>query len=987
MGTNEFFGENNFGNPSAALSSGGRVLDWRPVVKKYLLAMLAVVALSLAGTARAQEVTNTNHTVVRFEISTGGQPFGSLDLELFDQEKPETVKNFLRYVYRGAYSNLVIHRLVQNYVLQGGHIVVTNPADTGAFSAYNERPSYGPITNEYSVGPELSNAFGTIAMARLEGVTNSATHNWFFNLTNNPGLDTVDGGFTVFGRVVNTTGPLNGTNLLKHFNNVPVSSAFIPGTPLTELPVSGTNLPSARYADLFTVNASIIQGPQLPAPQHSVVRFNIFTGGTNFGNIDIELFDQEKPETVKNFLLYVYSSVYSNLVINRLVPGFVLQAGRVRLVNPNANVPFSSYTPGVNWGSITNEYGVGPELANDYGTIAMARIPGETNSAGAEFFFNLTNNSSFLDTNDGGFTVFGRVINSYDERSGTNLLNYFSTFTQTNGLAFAFIQEFFESMSELAVSVERETGVLVPDLFTIQAAVIQGVIAQETTRPVATVVEPAVLPPPDVPRTTNATLRFSGTASDNQALSRVLIDGPSGRSVADGTTNWSIDVPLRPGTNDIVVRSLDAFGNLSTGETRRVFYSLKRPVALQLEGKGKTGGITNGQLMEVGVTYLISATPARGYFFIGWRGDVRETISPSVYFTMQEDAEVVCRFGRTLLGLSPGRYEGVFYTGTNGLRKSVGQIVLNLRANGYYTGQLKPFGASYGIRGKFDATGASAISGQLRDTVLVLSMGLYEEGIEAIAGRYTDGTFVSDVVLWRQQVFGATNPCAYAGSYTFNLTPPASPDNGLTDGSGFGTVTVDARGRINWSATLANQAKLNRAGVLADVPPLRGRAAILKGDRWSFYYPSLKAEAFAGDARFTGGSNFNSDVVWFSPGFADIKTNQNVKLHGSRYTPPATPRAFDWTNGVLTISGGGLTEPIVSAVELQPNGTFLISSNPHNIQISVTNATGFVGGTFTHPASNTLTRLRGAVLQSSNTAAGFAPRLPRHGGFELRRAP
>jgi len=971
---------------SAALSSPGGVLDSRPVVKKYLLAMLAGVALSVVGTVRAQEVTNTNHTVVRFEIATGGQPFGTLDLELFDQEKPETVRNFLRYVYRGGYSNLVLHRLVTNFVLQAGHVIVTNPASPAAFSAFAEGPNYGAITNEYGVGPELSNAFGTIAMARQFGVTNSASDNWFFNLTNNSFLDTVDGGFTVFGRVVNTTGPLTGTNLLNYFNTARVSSAFIPNTALTNVPVSGTPLASARYADLFTVqSASILQGPQLPPPQHSVVRFNIFTGGTNFGNIDIELFDQEKPETVKNFLLYVYSGVYSNLVINRLVPGFVLQAGRVRLHNPNAPVPFTGYTPGVNWGSITNEYGVGPQLSNGFGTLSMARIPGVTNSASAEFFFNLGDNSPTLDTNDGGFTVFGRVINSYDPRSGTNLLNYFSTFTQTQGLAFVFISDFLETMSEVAVSVERPQ-VLVPDLFTIRSSVIQGVTMRDQTSPLATVIEPGTLPPPAVVRTTNAMLRFSGTASDNQGLSRVLIDGPSGRSVADGTTNWSLEVPLRPGTNDLVVRSLDAFGNLSAEQNRRVFYSLPQPVTLQIEGRGQTAGITNGQILELGVTYLITATPARGNYFLGWRGDVFNTLSPTVYFTMRENAVVVSRFGRTLLGLSDGRYEGVFYSGTNGLRKSVGLITLNLRANGFYSGQLKPFGASYGIRGKFDLSGSSSIAGTVRDTVLILEMGLYEEGVEAIAGRYRDGTFSSDFVLWRQQVYRTTNSYPHAGSYTFQLTPPEAPNNGLTDGSGFGTLTVDARGRIKWSATLANQANLNRAGVLADLRPLRGRATVLQGDRWSFYFPSLKGEALAGGARFTGGSNFNADVVWFSPGFPD-KTNQNVKLLGSRYTPPAAGRAFGWTNGVLTISGGGLAEPIISAVELQPNGSFLISSNPHNIQISVTNATGFVGGTFTHPASNTLTRLRGAVLQSSNTAAGFAPHLPRHGGFELKRAP
>jgi cyclophilin family peptidyl-prolyl cis-trans isomerase len=943
-----------------------------PVVKNYLLALLAGVLLSSFETVRAQEVTNTNHTVVRFEVSTGGQPFGSIDIELFDQEKPEAVKNFLRYVYRGVYSNLVPHRLVPNFVLQGGNVTITNPASTNAFSTYMEGANYGPITNEYSVGPELSNEFGTIAMARVGGQPNSASAQWFFNLTNNPFLDTVDGGFTVFGRVVNTTNAFTGTNLLKYFNTVPVESAFIPATfeTFSELPVSGTPLPSPRYADLFTIQAKIIQGPQLPAPQHSVVRFNIFTGGTNFGNIDIELFDQEKPETVKNFLLYVYSGVYSNLVMHRLVPNFVFQAGRVRLADPNTNIAFSTYIPGVNWGPITNEYGVGPELGNDFGTIAMARVPGDTNSASADFFFNLTNNNATLNTNDGGFTVFGRVINSYDARSGTNLLNYFNTFSSTQGLGSAFIFDYFDFLTELAVSTNRST-VLVPDLFTVRSSVIQGVTERDPNLPVVTVSEPDQ----NIHRTTNATFHFAGTAADNQSLSRVLIDGPLGRYVAAGKTNWSFDVPLNPGTNRIVVRSLDEFGNLSLSQERVVFYSVPRPVTLQVQGKGVTSGITNGQILEVGVTYPITATPARGNYFLGWSGNFTTTRTPTLYFTMEEGAVVTCRFSRTLLGLTPGRYEGVFAPATNGLRKSVGQVTLSLRANGSYSGRLKPFGASYGIRGKFDANGQSLIFGTLGTNVLALGMGLYSEGQERIGGQYTDGTFVSDFDLWRQQVYGKTNASPYAGKYTLTLSPPLATNNAATDGSGFGTATVDSKGRITWT------------GVLANGIPLKTKASELKGGAWSFYYPTKSGEALAGEAKFTTNGTFSGNVKWFSPGFLPSLTNQNIKLTGARYTPPASGRPFDWTNGVLTISGGGLAQPIVSDVMVQPDGSLSVVSNTHNIQINITNATGLVGGTFQYPGSNTLTRLRGAVLQSSNTAAGFAPVSPRSPGFELRRAP
>jgi hypothetical protein len=205
-------------------------------------------------------------------------------------------------------------------------------------------------------------------------------------------------------------------------------------------------------------------------------------------------------------------------------------------------------------------------------------------------------------------------------------------------------------------------------------------------------------------------------------------------------------------------------------------------------------------------------------------------------------------------------------------------------------------------------------------------------------------------------------------------------------------VTVDAKGNIKWTAALANQAKIGKAGVLLDPSVFKGSAKVLKDGRWSFYVPSKSADALTGEITFATNGTFTGNVKWFAPGFVTLTnqsaTNQNVKMTGARYTPAPPASPLHWTNGVLTIFGGGLTNPIVTPVTWQTNGSFLISSNPHNIQLFVTNATGFVGGSFTHPTSNTLTRLRGAVLQSSNSAAGFFPRLqPRHGGFELKPAP
>lgn len=108
-----------------------------------------------------------------------------------------TVENFLGYVNRGDYQNMFFHRLQTDFVLQGGGFTTAtgNVADIGAIGAVPPGPT---IPNE----PGVSNKRGTIAMARGSGV-NSATSEFYFNLSDsNTFLDTVNEGFTVFGRVL-----------------------------------------------------------------------------------------------------------------------------------------------------------------------------------------------------------------------------------------------------------------------------------------------------------------------------------------------------------------------------------------------------------------------------------------------------------------------------------------------------------------------------------------------------------------------------------------------------------------------------------------------------------------------------------------------------------------------------------------------------------------------------------------------------------------
>jgi len=121
---------------------------------------------------------------------------------------------------------------------------------------------------------------------------------------------------------------------------------------------------------------------------------------TVLGNFEVNLFDETTPETVENFLSYANSGAYANNVVHRTQSNFVMQAGG--FAYNNAFPPTSIQTGA----AVINE----PVLSNVRGTIAMAKVNGNVNSATSQWFINVNDNAANLDTQNGGFTVFGQVL-------------------------------------------------------------------------------------------------------------------------------------------------------------------------------------------------------------------------------------------------------------------------------------------------------------------------------------------------------------------------------------------------------------------------------------------------------------------------------------------------------------------------------------------------------------------------------------------------
>lgn len=132
-----------------------------------------------------------------------------------------------------------------------------------------------------------------------------------------------------------------------------------------------------------------------PLVEATIVEFQ-----TSQGNFQVNLFDQTTPKTVENFLQYIDEQHYTNSVVHRVSPDFVVQGGGFTFEGlwPLARIATNA--------AVINE----PVYSNVKGTIAMAKVGGNPNSATDQWFFNLANNASNLDVQNGGFTVFGQVM-------------------------------------------------------------------------------------------------------------------------------------------------------------------------------------------------------------------------------------------------------------------------------------------------------------------------------------------------------------------------------------------------------------------------------------------------------------------------------------------------------------------------------------------------------------------------------------------------
>ena len=213
---------------------------------RFCLLYLAILAFAPALLAQ----TNGD-PLARFHTD-----LGDIDVDLLQSVAPKNVANFMHYVNRAtnSYNNTFIHRSVPGFIIQGGGYTFVNSEPVAI-------PTDAPVVNEFHV----SNTRGTIAMAKLSNDPNSATDQWFFNLSdsNAANLDNQNGGFTVFGRIISATG----LTTMDAIAAVPVFNAGT-GTPFDSLPLRNYAGGVIQDANLVHV-IWIKQIPQISALTHT----------------------------------------------------------------------------------------------------------------------------------------------------------------------------------------------------------------------------------------------------------------------------------------------------------------------------------------------------------------------------------------------------------------------------------------------------------------------------------------------------------------------------------------------------------------------------------------------------------------------------------------------------------------------------------------------------------------------------------------------
>ena len=391
---------------------------------------------------------------------------GDIDLALFGQQKPITVSNFLKYVDDGRYflfdttanqtASSFVHRSIPGFIIQGGgYLGTVNPSPTPGSVDNNAQPTqvlpFPSIQNE----PGISNKRGTIAMAQSGSDANSATSQWFINLTDNGGPpNNLDirfnnaGPYAVFGKVVG-----NGMTAVDAIAAVP---RFNAGAPFDSLPLRNYMSPNpVKVANLVSVpgisristltysamsdsaNVSVaVNGTKLLVTGNNVGTAHVTVTATDFDGGMVSQMFTVNVIAAPGRLVNLSTRMQVGTGDNALIAGFIMQGSTpkrlaLRAIGPSSGLGGAVANPILelhdntsatiatndNWGDAANKQEVAdlnlaPGSPNE--SVILTTVPSSTSGVGYTAVMRGVNNTTGLG-----------VVEVYDLDSGpdSTLLN------------------------------------------------------------------------------------------------------------------------------------------------------------------------------------------------------------------------------------------------------------------------------------------------------------------------------------------------------------------------------------------------------------------------------------------------------------------------------------------------------------------------------------------------------------------------------------
>jgi uncharacterized repeat protein (TIGR03803 family) len=477
-------------------------------------------------------------------------------------------------------------------------------------------------------------------------------------------------------------------------------------------------------------------------------------------------------------------------------------------------------------------------------------------------------------------------------------------------------------------------------------------------------------------RIQSSALTITGTTSGEVAVARVYFQLDDGgwqlATSSDSWAHWRANVTMPLGIHQVEAFAESVLGTFSS--TNSVAFSCvvtSAPVVVEINGHGTVSPNLDGQFLQLGKSYSMTAVPAIGWVFAGWTGGV-VTNTARLVFMMQSNLVLQANFQPDLFFTGKGNYNGLFQAPPGGVSPTnSGLIALTLTSRGAFSGFVQLGLKRTAISGRFDIDGNAHVIVPRRNlNPLTINLELAStEFASVINGIVTDGVWNAGLYAFRTAFNAKSNPTMMAGRYTLVIPGQAGATN-VPGGDSYGMLSISAGGVIQFSGSLSDNTKITQS------------IAISQDGNWALYVP-----LYAGQGLITGRlifTNVNSptgtisgNLIWFKP---EVPTATfypagfliSSDAVGASYVKPpnGTPILDLGVNGVVTFSGGDLVEDIANPIALDnQNRVTNFGTNAMSLHLSSTN--GFFNGNVTDPSSSQQFPFRGVVLQNENRAAGY----------------